>query len=262
MKLFTLILSVLMTFPLTACDAGTAQPSDSSTPPPVPSAPETVETADSPTTVSYKVGDIILADGSVVKASDLVAVDENKPPMAVIAGFKEDGTAFGVGVHRSDGPLQWAPTGTPGNLTKFTEIVCTDATAGDTNGTDNWDAICSADAQGTRDASVNYPAFHFISTYAETYQLPENYASGWYMPSITELCTVYENRTAVNASLQTIYELDNSAAMDGLGTVWYWASSQSDSDDDYAWFVHYFNGYAACCPKDFDNLHVMAVRVF
>jgi len=47
-----------------------------------------------------------------------------------------------------------------------------------------------------------------------------------------------------------------------LGTVWYWASSQSDSDDDYAWFVHYFNGYAACCPKDFDNLHVMAVRVF
>ena len=56
--------------------------------------------------------------------------------------------------------------------------------------------------------------------------------------------------------------LANGASMDGLGTNWYWASSQSANHDDYAWFVHYFNGYAADCPKDFDNLHVLAVHAF
>ena len=73
---------------------------------------------------------------------------------------------------------------------------------------------------------------------------------------------MYDNRAAIDVSLRTIYALDSNAAMDGLGTVWYWASSQADPDDGYVWFEHYFNGYAATCPKDFDNLHVMAVHTF
>ena len=32
--------------------------------------------------------------------------------------------------------------------------------------------------------------------------------------------------------------------------------------DDYAWFVHYFNGYAGEYPKNFTNVHALAVRAF
>lgn len=214
----------------------------------------------------YVIGDIILADGSVVKEENLTDVDQNNLPIAVIAGFREDGTAFGVGVHRSDMPLQWATDDTVGYTDRFTDIVCTQDSGsvfeGDKDGSDNWDVICSQDEAGTLDAARNYPAFYFADTYAADYGLTDDYTSGWYMPSIDELCRIYENREVVNTSLQKIYELDNKAAMDGLDTNWYWSSSQAGAEDDYAWFVHYFNGYAGECPKNFTNVHALAVHVF
>lgn len=264
MKILTLVLSMLMTASLTACDNSGPRPSGSSTPPVV--SPETAGATASGdndgTAIQYVVGDIILADGTVIKAADLTAVDSDNPPVAVIAGARDDGISFGVGVHRSSTPLQWAPAGTAGNTISFAETICTDSSAGDPDGSDNWDVVCAEDKQGAADAERNYPAFHFINTYADTFKLPESCAAGWYLPSIAELCTVYENREAINTSLEKIYELDNGASMDGLGTNWYWSSSQSGGSDDYAWFVHYFNGYAADCPKDFDNLHVLAIRAF
>lgn len=221
---------------------------------------------DNTTNNQYVIGDIILADGSIVKSSNLTTVDSSNSPIAVIAGFKDDGTAFGVGVHRSNSPLQWAADNSAGYTIKFTDTVCiqnSDSSfIGDGDGSNNWDTICSQDKSGTIDAANNYPAFHFINTYAETYNLSGIYTSGWYMPSIAELYVIYQNREVVNSSLQKIYELDNNASMNGLDTNWYWASSQADSEDDYAWFVHYFNGYAGECPKNFTNVHVIAIRIF
>ena len=264
MKILTPVLLILMTVSLTACDNSGLQLSDSNTPPAV-----SMETTNGSagggsdgTTIQYVVGDVILADGTVTQAGDLTAVDSANPPVAVIAGTRDDGTLFGVGVHRSSAPLQWAPAGTAGNTISFAETICTDSSTGDTDGGDNWDVICSQDAQGAADAEKNYPAFYFINTYADAFKLPESCAAGWYMPSITELCTVYENRETINHSLEKIYGLDSSASMEHLGTNWYWASSQSGGNENYAWFVHFFNGYAADCPKDFDNLHVLAVRAF
>ena len=214
----------------------------------------------------YEIGDIILADGSMVKESDLTIVDSSNVPIAVIAGFKEDGTAFGVGVHRSDEPLQWASDDSAGYAANFTDTVCTQESdfgfLGDTDGEDNWKAICDQESEDTADAEVNYPAFHFVNTYASNYGLSGEMTSGWYMPSIAELCKIYQNREAVNNSLQHIYRLDEQAAMNGLETNWYWSASQAGSEDDYAWFVHYFNGYAGECPKNFTNVHALAVRAF
>lgn len=214
----------------------------------------------------YEIGDIILADGSIVKETDLTAVDSSNTPIAIIAGFREDGTAFGVGVHRSDIPLQWAADASAGYTAKFTDTVCTQKSdqsfSGDKDGSDNWDAICSQDREAEENDEENYPAFHFVNTYAESYDLSGDFTSGWYMPSIAELCDIYQNREAINNSLGHIYRLDDQAAMDGLDTNWYWSSSQADSEDDYAWFVHYFNGYAGECPKNFTNVHALAVRAF
>ena len=217
-------------------------------------------------TAQYEIGDIILADGSMVKESDLIMVDSRNVPIAVIAGFKDNGIIFAVGVHRSDVPLQWASDGSAGYATNFTDTVCTQESdfdfMGDTDGEDNWKAICDQESEDTVDAAVNYPAFHFVNTYASNYSLSGEMASGWYMPSIAELCTMYENRLEINAALEKIYELDHSAAMDGLTTNWYWSSSQANSEDDYAWFVHFFNGYAGECPKNFTNVHAIAIRDF
>ena len=214
----------------------------------------------------YAVGDIVLANGSVLKTEDLTVINSDNVPIAVIAGFKDNGIIFAVGVHRSDNPLQWAADNTTGYTTRFANTVCTqnsdDTFSGDADGNDNWNEICAADGDGTADSSKNYPAFHFVNTYAETYGLTGTYASGWYMPSIAELCTMYENRLEINAALEKIYELDHSAAMDGLTTNWYWSSSQANSEDDYAWFVHFFNGYAGECPKNFTNVHAIAIRDF
>ncbi|MDO5345208.1 MAG: hypothetical protein Q4E91_05640 [Lachnospiraceae bacterium] len=214
----------------------------------------------------YEIGDIILADGSVIREDDFTAIDSSNVPIAVIAGFQEDGTAFGVGVHRSDTPLQWAADDTVGYGTKFTDNVCTQEPefgfSGDIDGSDNWTVICRQDGKDTEDAARNYPAFYFVNTYAEAHNLSGASAFGWYMPSIAELCDIYQNREAVNDSLQYIHSLDDHAAMNGLETNWYWSSSQAGSQDDYAWFVHYFNGYAGECPKNFTNVHALAVREF
>lgn len=273
-KFMAFILCLLLTLSLTACSGGETQTSSTTEETELPdSVPIELEQSDKNTnsedeavTVQrYAVGDIILADGSVATAN-LTAIDSGNLPIAVIAGFTDDGAAFGVGVHRSDNPLQWAPDGTAGYGAKFADIICAqDATAtfsGDTNGSNNWDVILSDDVGGAADAAKNYPAFHFVNTYAQTYNLQGSYASGWYMPSIAELSCVYENREAVNTSLQKIYELNNSAAMNGLDTNWYWSSSQAEAEDNYAWFIHFFNGYAGECPKNFTNVHALAVRTF
>lgn len=214
----------------------------------------------------YTIGDIVLADDTVVNVENFTIVDHANLPVAVIAGYKDDGTAFGIGVHRSDIPLSWALSDTAGFSTKFTDIACGQdvnaALIGDVDGSDNWSAICAMDGDGATNVQKNYPAFHFVNTYAVTYDLDGAYISGWYMPSIAELCTVYENREEVNIALEKIYALDPSAAMDGLSTNWYWSSSQADSEDDYVWFVHYRNGYIGECPKNFTNLHVIVTRNF
>lgn len=228
---------------------------------------------DNAVSIEYEIGDIILADGSAVKEAELTAIDSRNLPAAVIAGFQEDGTAWGIGVHKSSSPLPWAMEGTAGYTTRFADLVCTqnsgdpgkdiaDAFAGDLDGSDNWDMICARDQKGTANAEENYPAYNFVNTYAENYSLTGSYASGWYMPSIQQLCIIYQNREAVNASLQKIYRMDPSASMSDLGTNWYWSSSQASAEDDYLWFVHFFNGYAGECPKNFTNLHVLAVRKF
>ena len=275
-KAVILVLSGFLTLSMVAC-SNTEIPSGSSDAPSLNSEADLVETVDSMAeeqaengndiiSEQYEIGDIILSDGSIVKEADLTTVDSSNVPIAVIAGFKEDGTAFGVGVHRSDVPLQWASDDSAGYATNFTNIVCTQDSefdfSGDKDGSDNWNEICTQDQEDTTDAEVNYPAFHFVNTYAESYGLSGDFAVGWHMPSIEELCDIYQNREAVNNSLRHIYRLDEQAAMNGLETNWYWSASQAVSSDDYAWFVHYFNGYAGECPKNFTNVHSLAVRAF
>lgn len=238
-KTAILVLIVALMFSTAACNSTNSQsaPSDKSILKPdeafveseKSTAKETEERENNSVTSQYEIGDIILEDGSVIKKGDLTTIDRKY-------------------------------------VTNFTENACIQESdfvfSGDVDGSDNWAVICAGDSKDTADTATNYPAFHFVNTYAETYKLTGDYTSGWYMPSIAQLCDIYQNREAVNDSLQHIYSLDEYAAMNGLETNWYWSSSQASSEDDYAWFVHYFNGYAGECPKNFTNVYALAVRAF
>ena len=216
-------------------------------------------------------GKIVLADGTLADKDSFTAIDTNNPPVAVVCGTNPYGAAFAVALHKGT-YLEWAKNGTTGYKTEFKGIICTPSVAGsgaaamatftgDTEGSDNWDYICSVDSEGTANAAVNYPAFNWVNTYNTTYASQLGSARpAWYMPSIAELCQVYKNKEAVNESLSKINGLDSGYADVSLGTGWYWSSSQ-DSLNLSAWLAYFgsgilyynfkFNGNYVCCIAGF-----------
>ena len=197
-------------------------------------------------------GKIVLADNTLSDKDSFTAIDTNNPPVAVVCGTTPYGAAFAVALHKS-GFLEWAKNGMKG-YTKFKGIICTPsvkgsgaaATAtftGDTDGSDNWEYICSVDPEGTVNAAVNYPAFNWVNTYNTTYASKLGSAHpAWYMPSIAELCQVYKNKEAVNESLLKINGSASSYADASFGTEDFWSSSQDSYNDNSAWLADFDSG--------------------
>lgn len=189
--------------------------------------------------VTYKVGDIVLSDKSVVARNSYKKIDEKNPPVGVVCCA---GKAPKMIALHTSGSLLWAKDGTAGKTTKFEDIICTPSETGagaaaiatfkgDTDGSDNWAYIKSKDAEGTAEALVatNYPAFNWVNTYNTTYKtVLGGKTFAWYLPSISELCEVYINRSAINASFAKIRKLNTDYADEKLADGgWHWSSSQS-----------------------------------
>ena len=223
---------------------------------------------------AYTVGKIVLADKTLVDKNDYSAIDPNNPPVGIICSINSYGVPRMIALHTSGSDLLWAKKGSAGYKTKFEGIICEPSTTGsgaaqtatftgDTDGSDNWAYIKQQDSAGAADAAANYPAFQWVNTYNETYKTKlNNKTFAWYMPSLAELCEVYKNRDAINASLATIFGLNSSYADASLGTAWYWSSSQSSNFYRFAWFVNfgvgyvdndgkYVNYYRVCCLAGF-----------
>jgi hypothetical protein len=210
-------------------------------------------------TLTYIAGSIICSDGSVVTKDNY---DASKMTAVAVAcgGTSASGAPLAVGLGES-GSLQWAPSGTTGFGTNFAATVCTPSATGtagtastatftgDTYGGDNWDAVCAVDGTASANAAANYPAFNYANTYTAT-----NYTSGWYVPSISELCTLYRNMTAVNDSL-------SKAKGTQIGTNGYWSSSQFSNTSGYAWYVNFSNGTVDGNYK-VRNKYVRVIRAF
>ena len=212
---------------------------------------------------AYTVGKIVLANKTLVDKDDYSAIDPNNPPVGIICAINGYGVPRMIALHTSGSGLSWAKNGSAGYTTKFEGIICKPSTTGsgaaqtatftgDTDGSDNWEYIKSIDPAGAADAATNYPAFQWVNTYNETYktQLGEK-TFDWYMPSLAELCEVYKNRTAINASLAKISSLNSSYADASLGTLWYWSSSQNSSSNSYACYVSFSDGYVNLVYKNF-----------
>jgi len=211
----------------------------------------------------YTVGKIVLADKTLVDKDDYSAIDPTNPPVGIICAINSYGVPRMIALHTSGGPLSWAKNGSAGYTTKFEGIICTPSAigsgsaetatfTGDTDGSDNWAYIKQQDSAGSADAATNYPAFNWVNTYNETYKTKlNNKTYAWYMPSLAELCEVYKNRTAINASLAKISTLNSSYADASLDTSWYWSSSQISLYKNYAWYVNFSDGDVGYGGKDY-----------
>ena len=214
-------------------------------------------------TEGWAVGDIILADGTNVAVASYQSSDTNKP-VAVVADFNTNGIVIGLGL-KSSSSLEWAKFGTTGYKTEFTDIIAKYSGStrsgytftSDCDGSDNWEYICSVDPEGTKDAATNYPAFNFANNYGTTtcgFDENDEFASGWYIPSLSELYEIYKNKETLQTSLTKVGGFT-------IGTSWYWSSLQSSGGCAYAYTLYFYNGNVDEYTKNL-NFGVLVVRQF
>lgn len=220
---------------------------------------------------AYKVGDVLMNDGTIARYSETPSFtpEQKSKAVGVMYAFNEYGVPAGwLGIHNSYSvKYEWAKSGTAGYSTKFIDIICIPSQSGsgaadtatfddDTDGSDNWAYICSQDSTASENAAENYPAFDYVNKYATTFSLTGTYAAGWYMPSIAELAYIYRNRTTLNTVLQALGRTQ-------LESGSYWSASQGHSYSNIARLLDFSDGglYTngknnigrVCCVRAFSN---------
>ena len=147
----------------------------------------------------YKVGDIVLNDGSYLRDVDSVSDEDKEKAIAVI--YKVSGSkAYGVGILHGRNGIEWCISSANG-FEKVESISCSFSGeegnytfTGDIDGSDNLSEIGKAfETDDTVDLS-NYPAFEFAINYKNktgSRVKGTAYENGWYLPSIAELFDIY-----------------------------------------------------------------------
>ena len=139
--------------------------------------------------------------------------------------------------------MSWAPRNTFGYNTKFEEIQASRFGSvesgynfsGDLIGRDNWLVVCNSDREGVLEPK-NYPAFYFAYNYGSDFDyLNSEFNNGWYLPSVSELYAVFENKEVLQKSLNAVGGFD-------FGNNWYWSSSQAYSANSGVYGVSFIKG--------------------
>ena len=122
------------------------------------------------------------------------------------------------------------------------------------DGSDGWEKLKKAcsDAESNPE---NYPAWNYSLTYAKNNGLTGDLATGWYLPTVAELYTIYQNKTVVDASL---LKADGSQ----FGTSYYWSCCQSPSGNYYARLLNFSDGDMTSSTKYYSYGYVCSVRAF
>ena len=180
---------------------------------------------------------------------------------AVIVRATADGKpALGVGIVHNK--KAWCTKTAAGYNTNITALVG-DNTSGYMDGRDGWEKlkkVCS-DAESNPE---NYPAWNYSLTYAKTNGLTGDLATGWYLPTLTELKTICKNKTAVDESL-------SKAGGSTFGTSRYWSCIQhsSEKQEHYAYSFSFnkdpwfgTEGSSSEQPKSANYVYVCSVRAF
>ncbi|MCI6892041.1 MAG: chitobiase/beta-hexosaminidase C-terminal domain-containing protein, partial [Treponema sp.] len=199
-------------------------------------------------------GDFVLKDGTILSKDEN---PERGTVAAVIVRAEADGKpALGVGiVHKK---MAWCTESAEGYNTNITALLG-DKTSDYMDGSDGWDklkAACS-DAESNPE---NYPAWNYCRNYGANNGLEGDLATGWYLPTVAELYTIYQNKTAVEASL-------SKAGGSWFGTSYYWSCCQYPTSNSCAKGLIFENGATSSWHKgDYgkgdDGNCVCSVRAF
>ena len=201
-------------------------------------------------TPKYSVGDFVLKDGTIL-SKDETPISGTVAAVIVRADTSTK-TALGVGIVHGESKLAWCIDSAAGDSTNITALQG-DKTSGYMDGRDGWEklkAACS-DAESNPE---NYPAWNYCRNYGANNGLEGDLATGWYLPTVAELDTIYQNKTVVDASL--------SKAGGSTFTSWYWSCCQSPYSAFTAWVLNFNDGSMNTRYRDDDSLYVCSVRAF
>lgn len=198
------------------------------------------------------VGDIVLKDETFVKPENFTDEMKDKAAAVIVRTKSGDTPALGVGIHHNRTGLAWCTSSAAGYKTNITGLQISNCT----DGSKGWSILKAAlgNNDDTADSS-KYPAWEFCNTYGTKNNLTGSLATGWYLPALAELKTIYGNKTIVDASLLLV-------GGSQFGTSWYWSCCQSSSNDAfYAYLLNFSNGGTDGYLKD-NYGYVCSVRAF
>ena len=162
------------------------------------------------------VGDFVLKDGTILSKDE---IPESGTVAAVIVRAAADGKpALGVGIVHSKSGLAWCSSSAEGYYLTITDLQG-DIETGYRDGSDGWEKLKAACSDAESHPNWDYPAWNYSLTYAEKNSLTGDLAEGWYLPTVAELYTIYQNKDVVDASLS---KADGST----FGTNSYWSCCQ------------------------------------
>ena len=202
------------------------------------------------------VGDFILKDGEILSKDE--TPESGTVAAVIVRAATNDKPALGVGIVHNRSGLAWCKESAAGYSTNITSLHFPYE-----DGSDGWEklkAACS-DAESNPE---NYPAWNYSLTYAKTNSLEGDLATGWYLPTLTELETICKNKTAVDESL-------SKAGGSTFGTSSYWSCIQHslERQKHYAYSYGFGisgwtgkEGYSCESPKSSNYPYVCSVRAF
>ncbi len=195
------------------------------------------------------VGDFVLKDGTILSKDE--TPESGTVAAVIVRAATNDKPSLGVGIVHNG--LAWCTSSAAGYSPNITALQG-DNTSGYTEGSDGWEILKEAcsDAESNPE---NYPAWNYCRNYGANNGLEGDLATGWYLPTVAELYTIYQNKTAVDTSL-------TKAGGSQFGTKWYWSCCQDPSDDNDARVLIFFDGGMLFDTKDTNNNYVCSVRAF
>lgn len=188
------------------------------------------------------VGDFVLKDGTILSKDE--TPESDTVAAVIVRAATDDKPALGVGiVQRKD--LAWYKA--KDHYTNITALQG-DTTSGYIDGSDGWDRIAEACDDWTE--FKRYPAWNYCLSYKAG-----RFNVGWYLPTMAELYTIYQNKDVVNESL-------SKAGGSQFGNELYWSCCQSPSHDAAARLLDFSNGSMEDYFKVCDFIYVCSVRAF
>ena len=200
----------------------------------------------------YQVGDFVLKNGTILSKDE--TPESGTVAAVIVRAATNDKPAFGVGIVHSTSGLSWCTESAAGYSTNITALQG-DKTSGYTDGSDGWEKLKAACTDAASNPG-NYPAWNYCRNYGANNGLEGDLATGWYLPTVAELYTIYQNKTAVDASL-------SKAGGSQFGKSYYWSCCQGTPVNYFARILGFNEGVLGNNVKNLNTYNcVCSVRAF